>query len=280
MIIKRILSRLTTELSIYMPLWNAKENDKVIVSLTSYPARLPKLHIVIKSLLRQTMHPGKILLWLGEDTKESDITKKLRTLEKKSKGYFEIRTGCENIRPHKKYFYAMQEFSDKAIITVDDDLIYDKNLVRDLWHSYEKYQDCVSARRVNLMTKNEDGELNEYNDWKWEYKKELKPSFALLPTGCGGVLYPPHILPENTFDLKAIKEHCLNTDDIWLKFMELKNSVKVVFTNSKVVHPLTLRGSQKTALMHSNAEAKTENRNDINIRKMQNFTGLYLKDYC
>lgn len=80
--------------------------------------------------------------------------------------------------------------------------------------------------------------------------------------------------------MEAIKENCLNTDDIWLKFMELKAGVKVVFTNNRIVHPLTIRKSQKTALMHNNAQNSTENINDINISKMENFTGINMGDYA
>lgn len=279
MIINRILRRIKTELSIYLPTKIEENVSDVIISLTSYPARLPKLHIVIKSLLRQKYQPSKIYLYLGTDTKDSDIPDSLKKLEKKSKGLFEIKTNYEDLKPHKKYFYVMQENPESIVITVDDDLIYDCNLVKDLYKSYKKHPECVSARRVNFMTKTNDS-INSYLNWKWEYKNELEPSFALLPTGCGGVLYPPHILPKETFDSVAVKKHCLNTDDIWLKFMELKNDVKVVFTNSKIIHPLTLRGSQKSALMHSNAESTTENRNDINIRNMAKFTGINLADFC
>lgn len=279
MTIYSIINRIAKTLSIYLPVKREFKIQNLTLSLTSYPARLPKLHIVIKSLLRQTYQPEAIILYLGTDTKESDITKKLRKLESKSNGRFMIKTGYEDLKPHKKYFYAMQEYPEQIIITADDDLIYDSNLVKDLYNSYLVHPDCVSARRVNLMTKNESS-INPYQKWKWEYKEELAPSYALLPTGCGGVLYPPNILPKEAFDADAIKKHCLNTDDIWLKFMELKNNVKVVFTNSKVVHPLTLRGSQDTALMHANAESKSENRNDINIRNMQEFTGIFLKNYC
>ena len=60
----------------------------------------------------------------------------------------------------------------------------------------------------------------------------------------------------------------------WLKFIELKNDVKVVFSNNKVVHPLTLRHTQESGLLQTNTAG--ENRNDINIKKMQEFTGIAL----
>lgn len=275
MIFKRIFRRVFTEFNNSLPINKSKNiAEGVIISLTSYPARLPQLHVVIRSLLKQTVSPEKIILYLGTDTKDSDIPSSLQKLTKYN---FEIKTGCKDIKPHKKYFYAMQEFPNHTIITVDDDLIYDKNLVSDLITCAKKNPGCVCARRVNLITKNEEGKLNPYSKWEWEYKKLITPSHSLLATGCGGVLYPPHILPQETFNLKAIKETCLNTDDIWLKFMELKNDVKVVFSNNKVVHPLSLRHTQESGLLQTNTAG--ENRNDINIVQVQNYTGIQLADH-
>lgn len=274
--IKRIVRRVFSEINIRLPIAKpSKIADGVIISLTSYPARLKNLHIVIRSLIKQKVAAEKIILYLGTDTKESDIPQQLKNLTKYN---FEIRFGYEDIKPHKKYYFAMQEFPDSTIITVDDDLIYDKNLVGDLLSCAQKNPGCVCARRVNLITKDDKGKLNPYSKWIWEYRKITEPSHSLIATGCGGVLYPPHLLPKDTFDLPAIKNNCLNTDDIWLKFMELKNDVKVVFSNNKIIHPLTLRHTQESGLLKTNTTG--ENRNDINIKNMQAFTQIDLSEYA
>ena len=272
-IIKRLIKRLFIQIKLFTPIKIKNINKDIIVSLTSYPSRLQKLHYVIRSLLHQKMSPYKIILYLGSDTKDSDIPYSLKKLQKYN---FEIKKNYEDLKPHKKYFYAMQEFSNKIIITVDDDLIYDKNLISDLYNSYKKYPNCVSARRVHKMTE-KDNKIESYNNLLWEYKNELNPSHSLLATGCGGVLYPAHIFPKETFNKDDIKKYCLNTDDIWLKFMELKNDIKVVFTNSKIIHPLTIRNSQDSGLMHTNTS--NENRNDINIKLMEDFTKINLAKY-
>lgn len=273
--LKRIIRRIINEIYVRMPINSSnKVNNNVIISLTSYPARLKNLHIVIRSLLKQSVKPERIILYLGTDTPIDSIPNKLKKLQKYN---FEIKTNYEDIKPHKKYFYAMQEYQDKAIITIDDDLIYDKNLVKDLIEKSKKYPGCICARRVNQITKRSDEQIAFYKDWNWEYKSELEPSHQLLATGCGGILYPPHILPSETFDIDAIKKYCLNTDDIWLKFMELKADVKVVWTNSKVIHPLSLRGSQDSGLLQTNT--KGENRNDINIKNMIEYTGINPANY-
>lgn len=273
--IARILKRLLLTAKIYLPIKKHKKiAENVIVSLTSYPARLNKIHLVIRSLLHQKIRAETIILYLGTDSKESDLPNKLLKLKKYG---FVIKMGYPDIKPHKKYFFAMQEYSKKTVITVDDDLIYDDNLIKDLTECQKKYPGCVCARRVNLITKNSMNQVNKYKDWKWEYTKITEPSYSLLATGCGGILYPAGILPSETFDIENIKKYCLNTDDIWLKFMELEKGIKVVFSNSKTVHPLTIRHSQESSLMQSNT--KNESINDVNIRLMEDFTELKLSDY-
>jgi len=39
--------------------------SRIIVSLTTYPARINSVWITVSSLLQQTMKPYKVILWLG-----------------------------------------------------------------------------------------------------------------------------------------------------------------------------------------------------------------------
>lgn len=42
-------------------------NSNVIISLTSYPARIDTIHLTIMTLLNQTMKPRKVMLWLAKE---------------------------------------------------------------------------------------------------------------------------------------------------------------------------------------------------------------------
>lgn len=271
-IIFRIIRRTVTEL----PLLFIRKNtgtDGIIISLTSYPARLPSLHFVIRSLLRQSLPAEMIILYLGTDTKDSDIPKSLKKLTAYN---FRIKTGYEDLKPHKKYFFAMQEYRDKIIVTVDDDIMYHKDFLKDLFNSYKNYTDCVHARRVTKLTV-ENGKLAKYEKFEYKYTKILRPSFALLPIGCGGVLYPPSVFKIEDFDSAAIKQYCLSTDDIWLKFLEVKNKVKVVYVPSEYEKDLSVRNTQKTGLFHENYQEG--NKNDIAFNNLQTFTGINMADF-
>ena len=200
-----------------------KEKSNVIISLTSYPDRFNQIYLCLKSLMYQTVKPQKIILWLGSDSKNFPITPEMEKLKKYG---LEIVYRDENLKPHNKYYYAFKEFPESIVITADDDLIYSPFTVSSLLKGHKKYPDAVCARRVHSI-RFEEGKIAKYNSWDNECKTKKDPSFKLVATGCGGVLYPPHSVNERVLDKKAIFENALNQDDLWLKFMETIQGTKV-----------------------------------------------------
>ena len=246
-----------------------RSNPKIdfVISLTSYPSRINSVHLTVQSLINQTLKPKKIILYLAKQQfvrQEEDLPPQLRNLQK-SHTNFEVRFVDDDIRPHKKYFYSMQEFKEIPVVIVDDDMIYDRDLCKYLIESYRKWPNCVSCTRANLMTFNQKGLPRIYAAWPMNYRLLLDiPSFQLLPTGVGGVLYPPKSLPAETFDIEKIKNECIDGDDLWLKFMTLKNGIKSVCIKEKITNR-EIPDSQNTALWKKNVN---ENKNDITIQKI------------
>lgn len=163
-------------------------NPRIIVSLTSYGDRLNTLSICLKSLLNQTKKADKILVYLTDDIKESHLPSSL--LELRDRG-IEYRFVPLDLKPHKKYYYAMQEFPDDIIVTVDDDVIYYKEMLSELYKTYLKFPKCIVTGRAHEITFNDDGSIKAYDDWNWCSQKYEQPSMKLLATGAGSVLYPP-----------------------------------------------------------------------------------------
>lgn len=234
---------------------------QIFISLTSYKPRFETLLLCLKSLLNQDLKPNGIFVWL--DCEQKDLPESLKKLEKYGITYV---YNCENIKPHKKYFYAMKKFPNDIIITVDDDAIYPKNLVSGLYKTYLKYPNCICARRVHKITRKMNGELFSYCNWKFNYTKSKKPSYDLIATGIGGILYPPKILHPDTFNIKNIKKNCLEADDIWLKFYENLNNKKVVWSPCKCPEPAEIKDSQIVSLNFYNIE---HNGNDKYIKVME-----------
>lgn len=201
-------------------------NKKIIVSMTSYPKRIDKIAPAIESVLNQTLKPDKIILWLAKsEFIDTDLPKYLTDLVKNKKIIIEWN---DDLKPHKKYFYAFKKYSDDIIITFDDDLIYENDIIECLIDSYIKYPYAVSAMRTHIMKRNED-KFDEYNNFKREQNKIInKPSMQLLATNGAGTLFPPNILNLDYLDEKLISKLCLLSDDLFLKILQVISDVPVI----------------------------------------------------
>lgn len=267
---KIILSVAKRVVIVYTKLKNSKKlvyglnkekyrSSKIIVSLTSYEARFSSVVLTLKSLLVQTVKPDKIIVWLDCDRKR--LTNDMIALEKYG---IEYRCNVNNIRSHEKYYFAMQEFKEDIIITVDDDCIYPPTLIKSLLKTHEKYPNCVCARRVHEI-KMSNNNIMPYMEWQHDCVNKKVPSNLIFATGVGGVLYPPVSYVTDIFDANKIIKLSYTADDVWLKFMEIMSDIKVVWAPNFMPHPMEVINSQNTSLREVNI---TENFNDVCISNM------------
>ena len=210
--------------------------EEIVVSFTSYPKRVNCLDRVIESIVKQTVIPDKIRLYLAREQfrDEKDIAV-LDSLESKyALNEFKIVWLDEDIRSHKKYYYAFQEYPDDVVITIDDDIVYKNTLVENFLKWHRKYPNCVIAGRTHLITMNKDGNIAPYAEWYSECSRYIGvPRLDLIATGCGGVLYPPHIFDSKIFCREKIINYCLNADDLWLKIMEVRNNINTILSDDE-----------------------------------------------
>jgi len=243
-----------------------KRQRKIVVSLTTYGNRLKSGAVdkTIQSILNQSIKPSKIVLNIdsGDEVYFSDWLK-----DKIKHGVVELISTKDVFKPHKKYFYVMQKYRDYAIITFDDDQVYSKDAIKELFESYLKHPDCVSARRVHLMKKGINGKISSYSNWTKEYTGMVDvPSDALFATGVGGVLYPPDILGINDDNIKEIEKY-LNVDDIYLKVLEQRKGIKVVKCKTGNLYESSIvdKVTQMNALQNRNVR---NNENDLYLGEL------------
>lgn len=244
---------------------NDRRREKITVSLTSFGKRLDLVHIAIKSLMKQTMKADVIVLYLAKE----DSRKKIRQEEELIKAGLRIERNVKDLKSHKKYFYAVQEYSENLIITVDDDTIYDEKLLEDLYTTHLKYPEAVICRRGHRMTKRS-GEVAPYDLWEGCVKSET-PEKGICATGVGGILYPCGRYREAFLDESGIRETSLYGDDLWLKTVELIWGI-----DTHAIGELSVRvieGSQDEALYRENAYNK---RNDEYLDKIQRYFNVNL----
>lgn len=238
------------------------KNDNFIVSLTSYGRRVNSVvYYTLISLLKQTERPSKIILWLDYSWSDDKIPKRIKEL---SKYGVEIKY-CKDIKSYKKLIPALNMFPNDIIITVDDDMIYNKNLLKSLMNGYRnngKIQCTIAGLPIII-----NGSVSPYNSW--ENISEACESENLVPIGVGGVLYPPESLHKEVFNEEAFSKLAPNADDLWFWLMaKLKGSsqacVELRESNYSfdAIYQYFHRGS---ALTHDNAG---EGKNDIQLKNI------------
>ncbi len=231
------------------------KGKQLIVSFTTYPKRISTIHRVVDNIARQSKKADAVYLWLASEqfpNGNADLPQEL--LERAEQGLVEIRWCDEDIRSHKKYFYAMQEFPQALIVTLDDDLVYPDNIIQTLFECYICNPDCVSAMRahVEIINFQKYGEVIPYELWLPEYRDRIfEPSMQLFATSGAGTLYPPNVLDKHVFNKEKFLELCPLADDIWLNIMQLvKGTPTVVASDNYFLH--LIEGTQETTLFDEN----------------------------
>ena len=210
---------------------------RLIVSFTSYPGRIRAVRQVFDSLYAQTLQADEIILWLAEEefpNKEADLPKVLQ--EDLSSNKFTLRW-CDNLGSHKKYFYAMQEYPEDIIVTVDDDLYYHPDSLERLMRAHERYPNAVAALTTSLVTLDENLYPFPIGHWYFDFQQISEPSMLLMAGSGGGTLFPPHSIDSRIFDKQLIYDTCADdgkifADDLLLKAGVMLQNIPVLSVKS------------------------------------------------
>ena len=230
------------------------ENSEVVISLTTFPERIKYVWMTIATLLNQKTKPYKIVLWLAEEQfPDKKIPPILRRLCKRGL----IIRYCDDLKPHKKYFYSIKEWPNKYILTCDDDMFYPENLLKDLWENSKKYPNYIICNNSMKATYDSKGSLIRRDQWMHVYEEMI--GLQVCPVGCGGVLYPPNALDKEVFNKNALKEIALCQDDVWLKGMGVLNDTRA-YNAGKYAHDfINSIYTQKSGLWQKNIVCEGDN---------------------
>ena len=206
------------------------KNQRLIVSLTSYPARIRFVPEVVESLKKQTRKPDEVMLYLASKNfpeGEAELPRIFRALIQDHD--VTVRWVEGDLKSHKKYYYAFREFPEDLIVTVDDDAYYAPDLLETLWRTHERFPGAVATGRANLITLDAEGHLRPSPEWiERTMGFEDSPSMQLMSIGVGGALYDPSLFPPALYDREAILKLCPEDDDLWLKAIEALAGIPVV----------------------------------------------------
>lgn len=226
-------------------------NPKVIVSLTSYPARIKTVHLTINTLLQQTLKPDKLILWLAKDqfpNKENDLPKDLLRLKEYG---LTIEWCDEDIRSYKKLLPAIQKYPEDIIVTTDDDVYYQQNMLESLYSAYLKDSRNIYVKRsVKLCLNN--GFPEGISSRKYMYKHLTEPSYLNQMMGGSGCLYPPKSLHKDCCNIEIIKNTIPTHDDAYFWSMAVLNNTKIKVIGGFDENLYFVDGTQDVGLIHTN----------------------------
>tara|TARA_B100000029_G_scaffold484109_1_gene535962 strand:+ start:876 stop:1760 length:885 start_codon:yes stop_codon:yes gene_type:complete len=235
---------------------------KLVISLTSHPARFKTLPLTLNSILKQSVQADKIILWIEKKDK-----KKIPFSVSNLNGIF-IKY-CENsLISYSKIIPTLRRYRDCYIITIDDDFIYHNKLIENLVYKSSKYPNDIIANRIHkirIINK----QPTKYMSWYLNFKKDTKLAFF---TGTGGVLYPPNCFYKDVLKVKYFKKLAPLGDDIWLNWMARIKGTNVRRSNyektSESIKSIT------GGLYKKNIK---QNYNDVQIKNMINKYGFPFK---
>ena len=234
----------------------------IIVSLTSYGSRIETVHLVIETILKQTYQVDKIILWLDEvEFSPHSIPDQLKQLSNNSQ--LEINF-CKDIKSYKKLIPTLKLYPNETIITIDDDIYYEKDLIKDLLIEHLKYPNTIICARAHKMLYNKNSLLS-YNDWEYCTQNNI-PSMDIFPTSGAGTLFPPNSLHTDTIKDELFMELSPTADDVWFKAMSLLQNTPCKVINQKNKKYSRLRfidNTQEHGLCLINIDEKSGNNKQL-----------------
>jgi hypothetical protein len=257
----------------FHPNMSQKVVSDVVVSLTTFPARIDKLWMVLDSILNQTVLPKKIILVLAIDEfpgRINDVPKNLLVYRNYGLEFLFVE---KNLKPHNKYFYTFEKFYGDLVLTIDDDCYYKPDLIKRMLEVHDMYPNCVCSSTICKIEFDKNGKFLPYSEWK-DIFTHVEPSNVYLALGVCGVLYPTSLFDKNIIlNADVIRSLCLQTDDLWLKANEVECGVPVV-NGEYCARPCSVLGTQKFALSHTNCENGPGNGNDVQWSSLVGFFNL------
>ena len=240
-----------------------KRPVKLIVSLTSHPGRINVVEKTIDSILRQSLKPDMVILWLA-DTQFPEKEKSLpKSLCRYLKHGLQIRW-CEDIRSYKKLIPALREFPDDIIVTADDDIVFWEDWLKSLYVSYWVSPDCIQGYHAYHYHFDSDNNLQQItiND-----QHGILKGTTVFGSGAG-ILFPPHTLCDDVCNEDFMSIAPTNDDLWWWAMAHLKRTPLQLIENcnSNIV---CIENTQQDGL------CKSENSEGEVSRQFQNIIAHY-----
>lgn len=246
-----------------------KRDQKIIVSLTTYPKRIGTIWLTIETLMRQWVKPDEIILWLAETqfpNKTADLPENLLRLLDRG---LTIRF-CDDLRSHKKYYYVLPEYQQDLVILADDDMFYPRDTIQKLLKMHKKWPEdicCITAQVIEPSFR------SAPSLWRNPRLAEhqLQHTNRIQAFTGSGTLIPPNALHLDAFEREQLQQLCFHADDLWITFMAYRNGTRITTLKKWRPFPVCIYGTSEGSLYYINAEG---NQNDVQWQNLLNYYGV------
>jgi hypothetical protein len=188
----------------------AARPERIVISLTTIPARVRSLAPVLRSLLDQDTPADRIILWLPSrslrqnqdypDAAEIDVPNGIEVMD------------CEDLGPATKLLHSLRLENGALIIAVDDDVVYPRTLVSTLLSAHRNEPETAfGLRGVNLQSGTRFVDL-------WHVLSsgidQVEPVDILF--GTWGYMVPAWLCDGAIHDFSGYPEAVRWVDDVWV----------------------------------------------------------------
>lgn len=247
-----------------------KKNVDVIVSFTSFPARINEVWQVIECIKRQSYKPKKIILWLSkEQFKDNQIP---LSLLNRVDDIFDIKLVEGDIRSHKKYYYVSKEYSNSLVLLIDDDIYYPTDMIESLYNSHLENPSSLICQYGYFMKYDENDKLTSYKKWK-HVDCESNNSSLFFGSG-GGTLFQPSLLYDDLLDKNLFLSLTPQADDIWLNAMTKLANVSIYMIKPRLILPVKCKGDEMTLCSENVDLGGNDKQLDMVIKYYMNKIGI------
>lgn len=199
----------------------------LIVSLTSYSLRFDQLIHTLNAILRQSVRPDSVILWLDPDDVDL-LPDNIRALTAEG---LEIAV-CPNWRSYKKIIPTLIHHPGSYIVTADDDAYYGPDWLAGLVEA-AKTGLQVTCNRAHRIALGADGLPLPYERWDRNMDHPEQSRLVFL-TGVMGVIYAPGVFDPEVTRHEIFTELCPSCDDVWLYWMHRRLGIDATKLGGRV----------------------------------------------
>ena len=280
LLIKRLFSLVVRVLTNYiLPLFLIRSSESlyngccvpIIVSITSFPARINRVYMTIESVICQSDKPQAIILWLSRQQFPNEINDLPKRLVLQQERGLSIRFVDGDIKSYKKFYYSFLEFKNSLILTLDDDLLIPSYFLKSIYTCKKQHPNNVIASFGFRFYWDDD--INYIKPTNTRIVSGDSGNDLMFGSG-GGTLFDSSVVSRmDTID--KIIELCPTADDIYLNALFRVCGFGVTFHCNNPL--LSIKIHKNQSLLSINGDIfSSDSSNALQLKKLvEYFTQKY-----